>query len=379
MPSPANVDGIDLVPPAPGRLLAPRVFTSPALFELEHRAVFARSWVHVADRIDLPEPGSYVAAAIGRTPVLIIRDRQTGELRGFLNACRHRGAKLVDGKGHCDKQIKCPYHAWSYGSDGALLGVPYRDEMTCDVSAMGLIPIRVGTVGPLVFASLDPDAPPLDAWVGQLPAAFAAAGVDGWKLGWELQYDIAANWKLFVENANDGYHIQFVHDILTDLLKPDSGETTLEAHGAYTLAEINPAYIPPVEGPTPLATEPRIRFGHVFPNFVPVLSPLDLTYLRVDPVAVDRLRLFVRSYDHPDMPPPLRDFRKAAFERTTMQDIAVVERTHAGALADGPGGVFHPRLEDRIGHFEHLWVDAMAREAAPGSSSRRPAMLAVAP
>ena len=69
-----------------------------------------------------------------------MRDRKSNELRGFLNACRHRGAQLLDGKGTCDKQIKCPYHAWSYGLDGSLLGVPYKQEFSCDVSAMGLVP-----------------------------------------------------------------------------------------------------------------------------------------------------------------------------------------------------------------------------------------------
>ena len=87
-----TVDGLELIPPPPGHNLDPHAFTSRAIFEVEQRAVFARSWVHIADLRDVPEPGSYVASMIGRTPVVVIRDRQTGELRGFLNACRHRGA-----------------------------------------------------------------------------------------------------------------------------------------------------------------------------------------------------------------------------------------------------------------------------------------------
>lgn len=350
------IDGVDLSPPEPGRNLPPRAFTSPALFELEQRAVFARSWVHVADRIDLPEPGSYVAATIGRTPVLVVRDRHSGELRGFLNACRHRGAQLLEGKGSCDKQIKCPYHAWSYGTDGKLLGVPYRDEFRCDVSEMGLVPIRVGTVGPLVFACLDPAAPPLADWVGALPAALTAPGADEWSLAFELRYELAANWKLFVENANDGYHIPFVHDVLADLVEQDSGMTTLEPHGAFTYANVDPKYVPPGVD----ASAAKIRFGCIFPNLIPVLSPSDLTYIRVDPIAHDRLALFVRSYDNGEFA-QLRDFRKAAFQRTTDQDIAVVLRTQRGLQAIGlPAGVHSSRLEERIGHFETLWARAMA-------------------
>ncbi|HEY5951229.1 MAG TPA: aromatic ring-hydroxylating dioxygenase subunit alpha [Kofleriaceae bacterium] len=355
------IDDVELAPPARGHNLPPRAFTSAALFEIEQRAVFARSWVHVADLIDLPAPGSYASATIGRTPVLLVRDRHTGELRGFLNACRHRGAQLLDGKGTCDKQIKCPYHAWSYGTDGKLLGVPYRDEFDCDVSQMGLVPIRVGTVGPLVFACLDDNAAPLADWVATLPAAFAASGVEQWQLAFELRYELPANWKLFVENANDGYHIPFVHDVLTDLLVADSGVTVLEPHSAYSYADVDPKYVPP-DVDRSIA---KIRFGCIFPNLIPVLSPSDLTYIRVDPIAHDKLALFVRSYDSGEFA-QLREFRKAAFQRTTDQDISVVVRTQRGLNAIGlPAGVHASKLEERIGHFERMWARAMTHEPAP--------------
>lgn len=368
-----SVDSVELVPPPAGRNLDPRAFTSRDIFDVEQRAIFARSWVHVADTIDVPDPGDFATSTIGRTPIMVVRDRNTGELRGFLNACRHRGAQLLDGKGTCDKQIRCPYHAWSYGLDGALLGIPHRDQIDCDVSQMGLVPIRVGTVGQLIFACLDPAAPELAEWTGALPAALAGANTETWDLAWELEYDVEANWKLFVENANDGYHIPFVHDVLTEALVPDSGVTTLEPHSAYTLAKINPALVPPAFDPS----EARIRFGHIFPNLIPVLSPGDLTYLRVDPIAHDRLRLVVRSYDRTAQigMPQLRELRKAAFMRTTDQDIAVVRRTFRGLHAEGlPAGVHASQLEARIGHFERMWIEAMARHVG-GTNARRIAVL----
>jgi phenylpropionate dioxygenase-like ring-hydroxylating dioxygenase large terminal subunit len=208
-----------------------------------------------------------------------------------------------------------------------------------------------------VFACLDPDAPSLDEWTGGLGAAFADRDVESWKLGFELRYQIEANWKIFVENANEGYHIPVVHDVLTDLLLADSAETTLEPHSAYTFASVNPAYVPP--GGDPNA---RIRFGHIFPNLIPVLAPYDLTYIRVDPIGHDRLELFVRSYD-PGTEPHLLEFRKAAFVHTTDQDIKVVRATQRGLQAIGlPAGVHASRLEERIGHFERMWARAMGAE-----------------
>jgi len=367
------VDGMPLVVPEPGKNLAPMAFTSRAVFEHEQRAVFANSWVHVADLIDVPAPGDYVAAAIGRTPILLVRDRASGELRGFLNACRHRGAQLLEGKGACAKQIKCPYHAWSYGLDGALLGVPYPEEFASDVTQLRLVPVRVGVAGPMIFACLDPLAPSFETWIGELPAALARHDAATWEFAWEKTYEVEANWKLFVENANEGYHIQFVHDVLTDALVPETGVTVLEPHGAYTIARINPNYVPPDRDPA----EAKIRFGHIFPNLIPVISPSDLTYIRVDPLGHDRLRLFVRSYDHSEFA-MLRDFRKAAFERTTDQDLGVVMRTMRGLHAEGlPPGVHARQLEERIGHFERMWAEAMIAGLAGTSAGKR--HLAVAP
>jgi phenylpropionate dioxygenase-like ring-hydroxylating dioxygenase large terminal subunit len=265
------IDNFALAVPAPGRNLAPAAFTSRGVFDVEQRAIFAKSWVHVGDLRDAPAPGDYMTSTIGRTPVVIVRDRKDGTLRGFLNACRHRGAQLLDGKGTCDKQIKCPYHAWSYGLDGALLGVPYRDEFQRDVADMGLVAIRVGVVGPMIFACIDPTVPAFETWIGELAAH--GSTIANWDFAFEKTYEVHANWKLFVENANDGYHIPFVHDVLTDVLVPDSGVTTLEAHSAYSIANINPAYVPPGADPA-LA---KVRFGHIFPNFIPVISPSDLT------------------------------------------------------------------------------------------------------
>jgi len=355
------IDGVSFAAPDPGHNLPPRAFTSPAVFEHEQRAIFANSWVHVADTWELAAPGGYVTALIGRTPVVIIRERITGELRGLLNACRHRGAQLLDGKGTCDKQIQCPYHAWSYGLDGRLLGAPHRDELAhCNLAEMNLVPVRVGTVGPLVFACLDPEAPELADWVGELAGSLAGSRIGEWTLAWENSYELAANWKLFVENANDGYHVPFVHDLLTDaiVLDPATSPTTLEPHGAYTWAQVNPNYVPPGTDPA----SARVRFGCIFPNFIPVLSPDDLTYFRVEPIAHDRMRIVARSYDDGLAEnAPLREFRRIAAERTMEQDLAVVLRTQRGLHAIGlPPGVHTSRLEARIGHFERMWADAMA-------------------
>jgi phenylpropionate dioxygenase-like ring-hydroxylating dioxygenase large terminal subunit len=350
--------------PEPGHLLPPTAFTSTAQFETELRDIFERSWVHVADLPDLTRPGDYVAATMGATPVVIVRGQQ-GELRGFLNACRHRGATLVEGAGNCGPTLRCPYHAWTYSTSGALHGVPFREEFGCREQGLDLVPIRVGTVGPLVFACVDPGAPSLEQWVGELSPALERAGGAAMESAFQLDYEVAVNWKVYVENGLDGYHIPFVHDFLSEFVAVNGGvaHNFYEEHASYTLAPINPQFTEALPLPAHLDAEERgrVRFGHVFPNLIPVLTPADFAYLRIDPVAPDRIRLRARSFDLGGPLAATRELRREAQDRTNKQDIAVVERVQRGLNARGlPAGVHSDVLEGRIGHFERMVVRALA-------------------
>lgn len=371
-----TIDGCDLAAPEPGRLLPARAFFSPAVFAAEMRDIFATSWVHVADRDDVREPGDYVAAEIGTSPVVIVRGHD-GVLRGFLNVCPHRGATLAEGRGNCGRQLQCPYHAWSFATDGRLVGAPAREEFTCDFATVRLLPVRIATLGPMVFGCLDPEAPPFDAWAGELPAALARAGGDRMELAFEYVYEVDVNWKVYVENGLEGYHVAVVHDVLNDFVETKSAHQFFEEHASYTHAFIRPEYramIP--ELPHLSAEEQRyVRFGHLFPNLIPVIAPAEFSYLRIDPLGPERIRLVARSFDLGGDLAGLRDFRRDALDRTNRQDIAVVTRVQRGLHAHGfRGGVHSAFLESRIGHFERMVSRALTGAwtslARPGSFTR---------
>ncbi len=357
----AIIDGCDLSQPEPGRLLPPRAFFSPAVFDAEMTRIFARSWVHVADRDDLKEAGDYVASQVGTSPVVVVRGHD-GEIRGFLNVCPHRGAAIAEGRGNCGRQLKCPYHAWSFATDGRLVGAPSREEFTCDFSTISLLPIRIAFAGPMVFGCLDPEAPPFETWAGELPAALARHGGDRMELAFEFIYEVDVNWKIYVENGLEGYHVAVVHDVLNDFVETKSAHQFFEEHSSYTHAFIKPEYremIP--ELPHLSAEEQRyVRFGHLFPNIIPVLAPAEFSYLRIDPLGPERIRLVARSFDLGGDLAVLRDFRRDALDRTNQQDIGVVTRVQRGLHAHGfRGGVYSAFLESRIGHFERMVSRAM--------------------
>jgi choline monooxygenase len=359
-----TIDGCDLSAPAPGHLLPAGAFTSPAVFAAAMQHIFARSWVHVADLPELRKAGDFVTSTIGTTPIVVVRGHD-GEVRAFLNACRHRGATVAEGSGNCGRVLRCPYHAWSYGTDGRLMSVPQRDEFSGDVSAMGLIPIRVATLGPMVFACLDDSAPAFEAWAGELPQALQRARGADMEIAFEYTYDVDVNWKVYVENGLEGYHVAIVHDVLNDFVETKTARHWFEEHGSYTHAFIRPDYREMIPNVPHLSEEEQryVRFGHLFPNLIPVLAPAEFSYLRIDPVAPERIRLTARSFDLGGELAGLRDFRREAFDRTNQQDIAVVTRVQKGLRATGlPPGVHSSFLECRIGHFERMVSRALGAD-----------------
>ncbi len=366
------IDGIDFSEPAPGRLLPPRAYTSPIVYAVEMERIFARSWVHMADLTELRAPGDFVTASIGPSPVVVVRGHD-GQLRTFLNACRHRGTALAEGRGNCGRTLDCPYHAWSYATDGRLVGVPDREEFSCDPTELGLVPVRTATLGPMVFACLDAAAPPFAEWAGELADAMVRHRGAEMDLAFEFTYDVEVNWKVYVENGLEGYHIRFVHDFLNDFVATKTARHFFEEHGSYTHAFIKPEFrdlIPPAPYLTP-EDNACIRFGLLFPNLVPVLGPGDFSYLRIDPVGPERVRLCARSFDMGEVTAELRELRREPFDRTNQQDIAVVTRVQRGLRAHGlPAGVHSSFLECRIGHFQQMVRRALV--GAGGRSLKRP-------
>lgn len=354
-----TIGGVDLYERPKGVVLPPQAFTSREIYDAELPGLFERSWVHVADLHELKDPGDFVTADIGRVPVVIVRSHD-GEIRGFLNVCRHRGATLAEGTGNCGKQLKCPYHAWSYQTDGKLVGVPFKDEFDCDFDEMNLIPMRIARTGPLVFGCLDESAPEFVAWAGDLVPTLERHLGETYQHSFTFDYEIDCNWKIYVENGLEGYHIGFVHDML-DQFTPNRREAThvFEEHASHTHTDIAEMFRTMMPPPAHLSEKEagQVRFGFIFPNLVPVITPRDLSYLRISPAGPDKIRLRGRSFDHGDLPEELVEFRKQSFDMTNSQDISVVTRVQKGVQAGRVKNFVHSNaLECRIGHFERIWA-----------------------
>lgn len=185
-------------------------YTSDKIFAQEREKIFLTSWIFAGREDQVPNPGDYRAIETVGGPVILIRG-EDGVLRAFANFCRHRGAMLLEGQGNRSRII-CPYHAWSYFTDGRLYGCPdMADAEGFDRVENGLVPVRMETWAGFVFLCFDDGTPGLMETLGNMPDRFASHRLEEMRCTWTIQLDCACNWKSILENAMETYHTGTVH------------------------------------------------------------------------------------------------------------------------------------------------------------------------
>jgi phenylpropionate dioxygenase-like ring-hydroxylating dioxygenase large terminal subunit len=203
---------VETRPGDPAFLLPVEAYTDAAWFRNEQARLFARTWQLVGDAATLREPGDYLATTVGGVPLVLVVD-ESGTRRAFHNMCRHRGMTMVEGSGAGCSAIRCEYHDWRYGLDGALRVVPQRSDQFpgLDPARLGLLPAATAEWEGMVFACPDPGAAPLEEFLGGFPGGIGS--VRPGLLPQVAAADIPApcNWKLFVENHVDVYHLWYLH------------------------------------------------------------------------------------------------------------------------------------------------------------------------
>ena len=193
-----EADTRDLGPAVVARPVAD--YLDPVRFGEEQEALFRAHPVVVGHTAQLPAPGSWFTHDHTGVPVVVTRT-EAGELRAFLNVCRHRGSVIVEGEGK-RASLQCPYHAWTYGLDGSLRAAPRSDE-TAPREELGLVPLRVAEWGPFVFVNPATDGPSLEETLGEL---WSALPVGGLAFHHRVEYALVSNWKVACVNYLECYH-----------------------------------------------------------------------------------------------------------------------------------------------------------------------------
>ncbi len=209
-------------------------YVDPRIAELERLGVFSRTWQLVACTDQLQKPGEFVATRLAGEPIVVVRGSD-GTLRAFYNVCRHHAAAVVTQPCGQAAMLQCPYHGWKYGLDGSLKGMPeFEGVENFDRARNGLVPIRVETWECFVFVNLDPQAAPLQEFLGGLVKRVAPLGISKLHSFDRRTYDIHCNWKVYVDNYLDGgYHVPHLHKGLSSVL--DYKQYTIENEDRYCL------------------------------------------------------------------------------------------------------------------------------------------------
>jgi choline monooxygenase len=211
-----------------GGSLPARWYTDSAVLALERERIFRRTWQYVGRAEQLARVGDYATGETGGVPVVVVRGEQG--LRAFVNVCRHRRHLVMTGAGN-RKTLQCPYHAWCYDLDGRLKAAP-RSEREADFNReeLSLLPIRVDTWGPFVFANADGDALPLAHYLGELPEILARNGLDLARLRFRQrdEWRTDANWKVLIENFLECYHCPVAHPGFSSVMDVDPDAYVLE-------------------------------------------------------------------------------------------------------------------------------------------------------
>ena len=216
--------------PARSWSLPATFYTDPAVFARERERIFSATWQPVGHVARAARPGDFFTVEWCGEPLLIVRDSE-GKLRAFYNICRHRAGPPAEGCGN-RKLFRCGYHGWTYGLDGSLINAPEFEgvEGFC-ARDFGLTPVAVDEWMNLIFVHLDANPEPLLASLGELPAQAQRFGFERMKFFERRTYDMKCNWKTYVDNYLEGYHLPSVHPGLNREL--DYSCYIVEPHSSY--------------------------------------------------------------------------------------------------------------------------------------------------
>ncbi len=264
-------------------------YTDTAVFLLEKQKVFGKSWQVVGHRDQLARPGDYLTTELMGEPLLLVRGAQ-GELRGFYNVCRHRAGPPAEGCGS-RKLFRCGYHGWTYGLDGRLISAPeFEGQVGFDPTQFALAPVRAEEWFNLIFVNLDESAEPLLSSLGALPQQAGRFDFPSMRLFERRTYDMKCNWKTYVDNYLEGYHLPSVHPGLNR--EPDYSAYTVEPCARHV------RQFSPIRGSQPGDLTPRrypeageaftTDYFWIFPNWMLNCYPDNVSLNIVIPVAPER-------------------------------------------------------------------------------------------
>jgi Rieske 2Fe-2S family protein len=327
------------------RTMPGELYTSPDILAEERERIFAHAWHCVGRTSAVASPGDFIVRSIAGESVIILRDRR-GELRAHFNVCRHRGTRLCEAaSGHFSETIQCPYHAWTYTTDGRLIGAPHMQEVEgFDKRDYSLHSAAIAEWEGFMFVTVDVSPEPFESWFAPMIGRLTRFGLASLTVGHRVTYEVAANWKLVFQNYSECLHCPMIHPELTAVLPYQSGANDLTEgpflggymeimpqHESATMSGKSCArYLHPG-----MSDEDRRRafYYSVMPNLLVSIHPDYANYYLVTPLAADRTLVESEWMFNPGSASDTTfnpDDAIRFWDVTNRQDWHIVEQSHLG-------------------------------------------------
>ena len=350
--------------------LASRFYTDPAILDIEKARIFHRTWQlagtlsHACGEVDgvkrtIADPESFFTADVAGEPVVIVRDKQ-GTLRAFSNVCRHRAGPIASGSG-CKNVLRCGYHGWTYTLDGRLIGTPDVEGVEFfDRSTMGMVPLRLETWEQFIFVNFDLNAEPLSTYLGDIPEQARGFQFDGLHFAERRDYVIDCNWKVYVDNYLEGYHIPIAHPGLMREIDYAQYRTDTFRYHSQQFAPIR-AMKPEEAGERFYALGTGLQeavYFWIFPNLMLNIYPDNVSTNLIVPLSQDKTLTIFEWFFHDVASAKVQERVKTAIafsDEVQQEDIGLCESVQRGLRSSTyDRGRYSVKRENGVHHFHML-------------------------
>lgn len=333
-----------------------RWYTDPLLLEEEKKKIFSRTWQLVGREEQVSEPGRFFTTEVADEPLLITRDPR-GELRAYSNVCRHRAGPVACGQGR-RMSFQCVYHGWTYSLDGALNNAPqFEGVENFDKASCRLPEFAIESFGGLLFVRLDPAGPSFSEVFEGIPALLEGHRLEGMRYAMRKEYEVACNWKVYIDNYLEGYHIPTVHPSLYKVLDYSAYRTETRRYYSLQHAPIRKEDF--LQEKQPPGAE--ARYFWVFPNLMLNFYPGSLQTNLVLPLGVEKTLVIFEWFCHDPEREEVKEMlsRALAFaDEVQDEDAAICEVVHKNLRSRTYSqGRYSVSQENGVHHFHGLLAE----------------------
>ena len=322
-------------------------YSDEKILKIEKENIFSKSW-HLLGSIDqIPNKGDYLIKTINEQPIVVIKDK-VGEVNVFYNVCQHRGCVLLEKDGN-SKQIKCGYHGWVYELNGKLKAARGFDKEDLDFEQLNLKSIEHYIWMNQIFVKLQSDCNNLPKTLEEIETIIAPIKFDNYLFHFRKSYKIKCNWKVYMDNYLEGFHIPLVHPKLNNVIDYKSYSTEIFDNFSLQWCHINAESSPYKK----IDDVSKAYYFTLFPNILLNIAPGRLQTNIIEPINASSCNVYFDYYfeNEEDLKSIQEDISFS--EEVQNEDINICERIQIGLESDGfDHGVFSKKYETGVNHFQ---------------------------